>query len=207
MIIFAVAAALFLLFIALVIFLPLEAGVEYLISGKNQKLLLYIRLLKIPLTFKIPLGKDKKKKANKSDKKSNDKPKKKMTLSVFCDKVRALKEAYGESKNDIKGILSDIRKRIEFKKIDFSMHFGLSDAAKTGIATGAAWASSSCLVSIINQMFGVRDAALDVNPDFNREFFNLRIKSILVLRPVHIIIIGIKILKIVNLFIEKMDSE
>ena len=207
MIIFAVAAALFLLFIALVIFLPLEAGVEYLISGKNQKLLIHVQLLKIPLTFKIPLGKDKKKKANKSDKKAIDKPKKKMTLSVFCDKVRALKEAYGESKNDIKGILSDIRKRIEFKKIDFSMHFGLSDAAKTGIATGAAWASSSCLVSIINQMFGVRDAALDVNPDFNREFFNLRIKSILVLRPVHIIIIGIKILKIVNLFIEKMDSE
>ena len=206
MIIFAITALILILIFAL-LFLKIQAGIEYLHSGKEQKLIVHLCILGIPIKIRIPLNK--KKKAKKEIKKSENKKqsKKRLTFSRFKKICSGIYSAYSESKNDIKEVLSDLRQKIEFKTVDFKVHFGLSDAAKTGIATGAVWTSSSCLVSVINQMFGIRKIDLDVVPDFNRECFNLYIKSILILRPVHIISIGLKALKIVNLFIERMDLE
>ncbi len=206
MIIFAITALILILIFAL-LFFKMQAGIEYLHSGKEQKLIVHLRILGIPIKIRIPLNK--KKKAKKEVKKSDNKKqnKKKLTFSRFKKICSGIYSAYCESKNDIKNVLSDLRQKIEFKTVDFKVHFGLSDAAKTGIATGAAWTSSSCLVSVINQMFGIKKIDLNVTPDFNRECFNLYVKSILILRPVHIISIGLKALKIVNLFIERMDLE
>lgn len=205
MIIFAIVALILLIILALLM-LPMHAGIEYLHSGGSQKLLLHLHCLGIPIKIRIPLG-DKKNQKKESKKTEDKKQKEKLTFTRFKKICSGISEAYSESKNDIKEVLSDLRQKIEFKTVMFRVHFGLSDAAKTGIATGAAWASSSCLVSVINQMFGIRKIDLDVAPDFNRECFNLHIKSILILRPVHIISIGLKVFKIVNLFIERMDLE
>lgn len=205
MIIFAtIVGVLFLLF-ALILFLPLLAGIEYLNQDGKQKLFLRIRLLGIPLKIRVPIKNETKKPKKEREKKDEEKPKKKLTFARFRTIIDGFCEAYDETKDDIKDVLSDIRKKLEFQTLVFHVHFGLSDAAKTGIATGATWTSASCALSVLNQMFAVRNLSLDVAPDFNRECFELHIKSILKLRPVHIISIGLKIIKIVNLFIEKMD--
>ena len=207
MIIFAITALILILIVFALLFFKMQAGIEYLHSGKAQKLIVHLRLLGIPIKIRIPLNDKKKAKQEVKKTENNTQSKKRLTFSRFKNICSGIYSAYSESKNDIKEVLSDLRQKIEFKTVDFKVHFGLSDAAKTGIATGAAWTSSSCLVSVINQMFGIKKIDLNVTPDFNRECFNLYIKSILILRPVHIISIGLKALKIVNLFIERMDLE
>lgn len=210
MIIFAIIAGILLIILALLLCLPALAGLEYMYNDGRQKLTLHIRCLGIPIRIPIPTGEEKgekreKKKRGEPKGETANKAKKENPLSRFSVIANGIREAYGETKDDIGSVLAEIRKKTEFETIVFRLVFGLSDAAKTGIATGAAWASASCVLSVLNQMFGIRSIDLDVSPDFNHECFRLYVKSILRLRPVHIISISIKIIKIVNLFIEKMD--
>lgn len=209
MIIFAIIAAVLLLLIALVLLLPAYVGIEYEYREGRQKLLVHMRLLGIPIKIRVPIGeaqkKQKKKKAAEKDTATETEAKKKFTFSRFREIAGGIRDAYQESKEDIRLTLAQIRKKTELESVAFHLGFGLSDAAKTGIATGAAWTSSSCLLSVVNQMVGIKTVDLRISPDFTRETFSIYIKSILKLRPVHIISIGIKIIKIVNLFIEKMN--
>lgn len=206
MIAFAVTAGILLLLIALILLLPSQLGVEYENQDGKQKLVLHIRVLMIPLKIRIPVIKDAEKKEKKKEKKkAKEQPEQKMSLDRFRTAAAGLQKAYEESKEDMKDIWSLVRSKAEFQAISFRLDFGLADAAKTGIATGAAWAASSCILSVFDHLFGIREKQLDVSPDFNREHFHLYVKSILRLRPVHIISIGIRIIQIVNLFIEKMD--
>ena len=210
MIIFAIIAGILLIILALLLCLPALAGLEYMYNDGRQKLTLHIRCLGIPIRIPIPTGEEKgekreKKKRGEPKGETANKAKKENPLSRFSAIANGIRAAYAETKDDISSVLAEIRKKTEFETIVFRLGFGLSDAAKTGIATGAAWASASCVLSVLNQMFGIRSIDLDVSPDFNRECFRLQIKSILRLRPVHIISISIRIIKIVNLFIEKMD--
>lgn len=212
MIIFAIIAGILLIILALLLCLPALAGLEYMYSDGRQKLTLHVRCLGIPIRIPIPTGEDdaegqRKKKRGKPKKESAKSTEKANPFSRFSAIANGIRKAYAEAKDDIASALAEIRKKTEFETIVFRLGFGLSDAAKTGIATGAAWASASCILSVLNQMFGIRSIDLDVSPDFNRECFRLHIKSILRLRPVHIISISIKIIKIVNLFIKKMDIE
>ena len=203
MIVFAIIIGILVLLFLLILTMPAQLGIEYENLDGKQKLVLHIRLLMIPLKINIPIMKSVEKKERKKKKEKNKKQK--TTLSSFRSVASGLKTAYNETKDNIKEILSEIRSKTEFQTISLRLGFGLSNAAKTGIATGAAWASSSCILSVLNRMFRIHKIDLNVSPDFNREYFHLHIKSILRLRPVHIISISIRIIKIVNLFIEKMD--
>lgn len=207
MIVFAIIAGIFLLLFAVFLFLPSQFGLEYEYKDGVQRLVLHIRCLGIPLKIKIPLSKhaEQGKEKKKKEAEAVESFKKKMTFSRFRSIASGMKKAYRETEGDIADILSQIRQKTSFESICFTLNFGLSNAAKTGIATGAAWASSSCVLSVLDRMFGIKKMYLDVVPDFNREHFHLYLKSILRLRPVHIISIGIRMIKIVNLFIEKMD--
>lgn len=207
MIVFAIIAGIFLLLFALILFLPSQFGIEYENKDGIQRLILHIRCLGIPLKIKIPLRKTKEQNKEKKQKKSKavESSEKKMSFSRFRTIASGMKNAYRESEEDISDILLQIRQKTSFESVCFTVNFGLSNAAKTGIATGATWASSSCILSVLDHMFGIKKMYLDVVPDFNREHFHLYLKSILRLKPVHIISIGFQMIKIVNLFIEKMD--
>ncbi len=212
MIVFAIIVGILVFLFGLILLLPSQIGIEYENSDGKQRLILHIRLIGIPLKINIPVIKDAEKKKGKTKKvkksEKTDTPKdskEKKTFSNFRQTAVNMKDAYNEAKDDMKDILSQIRQRTKFDTITFCLSFGLSDAAKTGIATGAAWASSSCILSVLDHMFDIKKIYLDVSPDFNREHFHLYIKSILRLRLVHIINISIRIIKIVNLFIKKMD--
>ena len=87
------------------------------------------------------------------------------------------------------------------------MEYGLSDAAKTGMANGAIWAAASGVLSAIDNLSEIKSAELNIYPVFDRECFNLRLNSILTIKMTHIISVGIKILKIVNYFAKNLSGD
>ena len=62
MIIFAITASILILIIFALLFFKMQAGIEYLHSGKEQKLIVHLRLLGIPIKIRIPLNNKKKQK-------------------------------------------------------------------------------------------------------------------------------------------------
>ncbi|MBQ3226136.1 MAG: DUF2953 domain-containing protein [Clostridia bacterium] len=204
MIIFAAILGILLLLLLLFLFLPLSVGVEYWYQDAKQTCFLRLRIFGIPLKIRIPVS-EKTKKKEKTPK--EEKPKKKLTFSRLKGIFYGIRDAYKETKADIRKLFSDLRKELTVESLMFHLHFGLDNAAKTGIATGAAWASSSCALAAIHQMLSVKHADLNVVPDFNTECMRIYVKSIFRFRPVHIISIGARALKIVNYFIEKIEVE
>lgn len=195
-----------LVLLSLLLFVPSQIGIEYQTTDKQQDMKLFVRILGIPLRFQIPIAKD-----EKEIKQDAERDTKKlfahMTFEKFKFIVSGVKEAYDESKDNIKVLLRYLRKHIRAHTIYFHINFGLSDPAKTGIATGAVWTLGTNLLAVIDQLITIRHIDMNVLPDFQHECFNLHIKSILSLRLVHIINVSIKLLKIVNLFINKTDMD
>ena len=72
--------------------------------------------------------------------------------------------------------------------------------------TGAAWTTTSLLAKLTDEIFGIDNININVIPTFNGKCFNIYLKSILRLRLVNIIFILSKILKIINLFKNKIST-
>ncbi len=207
MIIVALLLGVLVLLFALLLFLPLSVGLEYWYQDGKTHGLLRLRIFGIPLKFRIPVNADKKSKEEQRKKDTPKQTKKKLTFSRLRSIFYGLRDAYQKTKPDIRNLVRDLRKQLTVESLMFHLHFGLDNAAKTGIATGAAWASSSCALSVVNQILKVENADLNVVPDFNQECMRFYIKSIFRFRPVHIISICMRAFKIVNYFIEAIEVE
>ena len=70
-----------------------------------------------------------------------------------------------------------IKQKIKVQNLDFDMTFGLDDAAHTGIATGAAWASIYNVFGFVANLFTVKSHKFTVNPVFDRECFSFVLNS------------------------------
>ena len=195
-----------LVLLSLLLFIPSQIGIEYQAKDKQQDMKLFVRVLGIPLRFPIPVTKDEKE-VKQDAEKDTEKLLTHMTFEKFKFIVSGVKEAYDESKDNVKDLLRYLRKHVSGHTMYFRINFGLSDPAKTGIATGAIWTLGTNLLAVIDQLITIRHIDMNVLPEFQHECFNLHIKSILSLRLVHIINVSIKLLKIVNLFIDKTDME
>ena len=70
-----------------------------------------------------------------------------------------------------------IKQKIKVYNLDFDMTFGLDDAAHTGIATGAAWASIYNVFGFLANLFTVKSHKFTVTPVFDRECFSFVLNS------------------------------
>ena len=66
-----------------------------------------------------------------------------------------------------------VRKNITLESLDFSMTFGLDDAAHTGIATGALWGSVYNIYAFLDKLFIVKAHKFNITPVFDGEAFEL----------------------------------
>jgi hypothetical protein len=75
---------------------------------------------------------------------------------------------------------------------------GFEDAAATGMAVGALWTLKGLFSSTLYRLAGKHEnlPRLEINPVFNQKIFNTEIDCIFVLRPGHIIISFLIMLKI-----------
>ena len=182
LIILAIITVLFAVFL----FVPMRFGIRYEKRTSSTKLHIYVSFLGI--LIRIPYDTDPKRKRKKT---SKEKPKKKkeFSLDTFRKNIDLLGEVYKTSKEQLISMLSYVREHLSCKEVDFKICFGLDDAAKTGIFTGAVWTSGTLLLKIIDSLIGVESIKMNVYPDFNDKRFEIYFKTILIMQPFRFIII------------------
>ncbi len=187
---------LLLFFILSLLFIPIDAGIEYILKDGISRMYLKIVYLKL---FKLNIQ-------IKTDKEEKQHTKKKLDATNYLDFIKKIKEAYCITKDEIKNVFTKASEEITFNEVLFDVVFDTGNAAKTGIMTGAVWTGSTFLIKIIDEIFGVNKVNVNVTPYFSSKCFNIHVKSILRLKLVNIIIIVVKILKIINIFKEKINK-
>ncbi len=187
----------------LVLMLPLTAGVELLYEEKQKLCRLRLRLLGLPLTVRLPLEKTEKK-AEKEVHKEAEKSEKNMTPKRFITLSKDLYRLYGEAGPEAKALLTELRERITCREIFFIIRYGTTNPARTGLLNGAIWTGGTLILRVLDAVFGVEKKTLEVYPDFQRAFMCLHMKLSLRFRPISMLRLGLKTLKLVKTIRNKL---
>lgn len=107
-------------------------------------------------------------------------------ISRYYQTFLKIKYTYSLSKHKI-------RKNIMIERLKLSISFGLDDAAKTGMATGAIWAGIYNAVAFAANLVRLTEPQIAVAPDFENEKTELEGECIIVFRLVNIISIILSI--------------
>ncbi len=190
--------ALFIIFALLLLFsafliTPLQFGLEIVKTAHKNKILLYFRVFGIPVRYPIKTTA----KSENKDQKIKQRKESPLSFENFKENVSDFKEMYKTSKADLKDMLSYVREHLSVESVDFKINFGFDNAAATGISTGAIWGMGSFLLKVIDTLVGIKKINMQVNPDFNNKIFEIYLKTILIMRPIHFIII---LRKVVNTY-------
>ena len=166
---------------------------------------IYVSVFGILLRIPIPSTR-KKSKQSKYAKKTEHSCEHPFTFEFFRDNVEKLGEVVRLSGQELKNILSYVRKHLSCKEIDFRIAHGTGDAAQTGIVTGAVWTSGTMLLKLIDTLIGIRKIHMDVFPDFNRKRFEVSVKAIFVMRPIHFLFIYKRIYSAIKFLKTKISN-
>ncbi|MFN2747642.1 DUF2953 domain-containing protein [Bacillus sp. z60-18] len=157
-----------LLLLAAVLIMKIRVAVEYLHSSDDDRLTVKIRtgfgLLHIKK--EIPLIKvnpddmtiDVKERTKTALKK--DQKKRKVGHGEMLDQIRQMKQLVEQVIN-LQSIVRGFLKRIHVTKLEWTSVLGFSDAALTGIITGAAWSVKAWVIAVLDLLF-----CFDHQPDY-----------------------------------------
>ncbi len=163
---------------------------------------IYTQILKFNLPF-IRIDSDKKekglslwfekafrkKKTKKRRQKKRDTKKTQVSFTQiqrYIDKIKFMSDTY---KHIFHGLKRYIQDKIICPSFVLKVHFGLGDAALTGIATGVIWAFIYNGFSILSRIVVVKEREINVWPDFNEKRSDICFDSIFAMRIAHIIIV------------------
>ncbi len=167
---------------------PMQFGLHYIKTTSKKKFYIYGSLFGI--IIRIPIHTKRDEKVSKKTKKKIFLPKESsLSFDTFQKNVDTYCDIVKVSKKELLDMLSYVRSHLSCKEMDFRIAFGLDDAAKTGITTGAVWTSGTLLLKTIDSLIGIRKINMDVFPDFQHKRFEISFKTILIMRPIHFIII------------------
>ncbi len=173
--------------IVLMLFLKISINFEYDMGLPFKlRLFLYNEKIGINLLNKKKTANDKKTAAEEKKLAENKK-------SVF-EKLYDIYTEFNKVKYTYYYSQDFIRKRIVFKKLNVDVSFGMSDAAKTGIATGAIWGLLYNMLALLTKVVTVKNHNFNVEPDYNSEKFLFSVNGIINFRLVNIISILIFVL-------------
>lgn len=127
--------------------------------------------------------------------------------------LRAVKHELSQLISKILSIIKDffgsVRYKIQIPSVYFNLEYGTGDPASTGMMYGSIWGIVGLLHPIMTRYFIVNYPSLSVVPDFTAKRFSLEFKSIIKVRPVHIInasvVMCVKLLFNILKFIYKKD--
>ena len=105
----------------------------------------------------------------------------------FTEVLTEYKEIYRDAKEVIQTFLSDTRYRIEISSLWIRLDFGTGNPAHTGMLYGTVWNLVGLGYPFLVRYFKAAYPSLEVTPDFYNPRFDLEIKSIIKVRPAHII--------------------
>ncbi len=200
-----------LFFIALFIFLfiifiiPIYIKVEFKRKNKDDKINIRIALLKGLIKFNYEISyldlvlghnesfiKVKEKFEEKNTEKTFQIKKDRLVLEEITEIYKKIKRYIDLFSETFRYILD----KISISSLSCFSKIGLGDAALTGIAYGTAWIIVGTLLNIILNQKNVKEMSINIYPDFNENIFEFDFFCIIKLKIVHIIIAGLKGIKV-----------
>lgn len=198
------------LFIALLLFAIFLPYVTIKLNLKNDLLVVILIFWFYKKEFKIDFGDETKDdKQENSDRITSDEYKNEKDFNIKAklieikerifnpetgfniDEARAIKnefiETYSQVMNIIKNFLSKMRHRICVPLLSITLDYGTGNPADTGMLYASFWSLIGMLYPLISRYAKIRYPAIDITPDFYEKRFNIEVKSIIKVRPAHII--------------------
>lgn len=172
------------LILTLILFIPIRFFVKY---DRDAKCFVKIGFIN------LSLGSDKKNKKNGKSQKV--KKQEKVSNKTAMEKVKS----FLLLKDDFFSLLEFTATHAAIvENISFRLDFGTDSAANTGILTGAVNAAAYSLLSAIHHNTMLKEYEIAINPDFEKECFKIFAECIMQTRPMYIIIVGVKAIKILK---------
>lgn len=103
------------------------------------------------------------------------------------DEARAV---YGELSylmSVLRQFFGSMRYKIQIPVLRITLDFGTGDAASTGMLYGTIWGAAGILFPILARYTRTVFPMIDITPDYYGKRFDIKAKSIIKVRPVHII--------------------
>lgn len=179
--------------------MPIE--IMYAFSAAHEQQKFNIKIYGIELWRQKNKKKDKDKKKDKTKDKKNDDKKdnkqKKSSFSGFMNEINRVKEVYEAGKNGLIKVLKYLGKKTKIKNFTIHLEAGFENAAHTGIAGGAAYATVYGAAGLVYNNTSIKKENLDIEvvPQFNRECVNLYTKTALGISIAQIIVVLVILLR------------
>jgi hypothetical protein len=154
--------------------------INYIYDYKNStlimRLLLFNKIIKIPVNLKKIIKEDKKKDYDHKE---------------LIKNIENIQSNFKEFIEFGKKILKWSKRTFEINKISLKIVFGTDDASQTGIVTGILWSISYSLLSTLKVLMTIKNENIYINPLFDKEYLSVESKCIIGVRPVNIIIMSV----------------
>ena len=125
----------------------------------------------------------------------------------FVRRIMFYRELTESIKEDVfKALGYAARHGIKIELLNFRLNFGGEDAAAVGMLYGLVNAAVYTVLGVMHNVLFIKKWTVDIIPDYKHEIFDLKVDCILRTRLVHIIVIGIKFIKILT-FIKKEKNK
>ncbi len=193
MIWFVIVLLLLIAILGLLLYPKLNIIIEYR-GGK-------VKLIFRSLLFKFTLDNEKlrnfggNKTKNKDTKDGAKKPDEK-SVDGFFAKVEKLKAQYQEVQEIVNAIFDYTGSRAEVTDIFIRCTFGTGDAAQTGMAYGAIWTLIGNVYAFLCRYVRIEFPQVELAPVYNQKTFEIEAEGIIKIRTVHIILAGLKVLRL-----------
>jgi len=134
---------------------------------------------------------------SKLEKGKTDKEEKKrfIRFSGIIDKIEEIKRLYRKNEEIISDVKKYLKCKIKIQKLNLSIFAGTGNAMYSGILSGLLWTGAGILYSFLKGIADMEDCKIEIKPDFVGKKLKIDLYCIFKVRIVHIIVIGIMILK------------
>lgn len=181
-----VAAVIMMVSVLLLISLKITVSSQGDKTNREFSVILKYGFVKIKL---YPKGKNKPPKEKKEPKR----------LSFDEEKANLEKciRVFDAVKTDIEELLTYLSKKaVSFENVEVNSEFGFENAMHTGIFTGLYNGFVYSVLGLIHHKSNLKKMNVCLNPEFNKVCFTWNFLCIVKLKPVHIIIAAVNVLKI-----------
>lgn len=101
--------------------------------------------------------------------------------------VQEYRQMWEELKETFSGIFDGMRYKVEVLRTQIRLDFGTGNPAHTGMAYSGVWSIVGIFYPLFCRYIKMEYPFIEVTPDFYEKRFDLEIKSIIKVRPAHII--------------------